>query len=87
MYENNLFVNTLFEFLDYQPHIVSPPDGLRPEPATGPDHRVPQRQLHLSRPRSAGAALRQCQLHASSAGEAIALVGATARARRPSSSC
>src|SRR5215813_4274836 len=30
-YENNLFINTLFEFLAYKPAIVSPPDGLKPE--------------------------------------------------------
>ena len=29
-YENTLFVNTLFEFLEYTPAIVSPPDGLKP---------------------------------------------------------
>jgi ATP-binding cassette subfamily B protein len=32
MYENNLFVNTYFDFLAYTPRIVSPEDGL--EPAT-----------------------------------------------------
>src|SRR5262249_6819530 len=32
-YENNLFVNTLFEFLEYKPAIVSPPDGLKPDGA------------------------------------------------------
>jgi ATP-binding cassette subfamily B protein len=31
MYENNLYVNTLFEFLEYQPKIVSP---VKPEPFT-----------------------------------------------------
>jgi len=30
MYENNLFINTLFKFLEYEPRIVSPPDGLKP---------------------------------------------------------
>lgn len=30
MYENNLFVNTLFDFLAYTPRIVGPPDGLKP---------------------------------------------------------
>jgi ATP-binding cassette subfamily B protein len=30
MYENNLFINTLFNFLEYQPRIVSPPDGIKP---------------------------------------------------------
>lgn len=29
-YENNLFVNTLFEYLAYKPTIVSPPDGIAP---------------------------------------------------------
>ena len=28
-YENNLFINTLFSFLEYQPRIVTPPDGLK----------------------------------------------------------
>ena len=30
MYENNLFVNTYFDFLAYTPRIVSPEDGLKP---------------------------------------------------------
>ncbi|MGH2485595.1 MAG: ABC transporter ATP-binding protein, partial [Ktedonobacterales bacterium] len=30
-YENNLFVNTLFEFLEYTPAISNPTNGLRPE--------------------------------------------------------
>ena len=30
-YENNLFVNTLFEFLEYSPAIENPVNGLRPE--------------------------------------------------------
>jgi ATP-binding cassette subfamily B protein len=37
MYENNLFINTLFKFLDYEPRIVSPADGIKPVPGEGLD--------------------------------------------------
>ncbi len=35
LYENNLFINTLFNFLEYEPRIVSPPDGIKPAPGEG----------------------------------------------------
>jgi ATP-binding cassette subfamily B protein len=34
-YENNLYLTTLFEFLAYEPHIVSPPNGLVLAPEAG----------------------------------------------------
>ena len=72
-YENNLFINTLFEFLDYEPHIVSPPDGLKPE---GKDLTIEFRNVSFTYPgrESAGAALRNVSFRIEP-GEAIALVG------------
>jgi len=35
MYENNLFINTLFKFLAYEPQIVSPTDGIKPVEGEG----------------------------------------------------
>ncbi len=72
-YENNLFVNTLFEFLAYQPRLVSPPAGLKPaETGLTIEFRnvsftYPGREAH-------GPAL--CGVSFTiKAGEAIALVG------------
>ncbi len=72
-YENNLFINTLFEFLDYQPRIVSPPNGLKPE---GDDLTIEFRDVSFTYPgrESAGAALRHVSFRIEP-GEAIALVG------------
>jgi ATP-binding cassette subfamily B protein len=72
-YENNLFINTLFEFLDYQPRIVSPPNGLKPE---GDDLEIEFRNVSFTYPgrESAGAALRNVSFRIEP-GEAIALVG------------
>ncbi len=72
-YENNLFINTLFEFLDYQPRIVSPPNGLKPE---GNDLTIEFRNVSFTYPgrESAGAALRNVSFRIEP-GEAIALVG------------
>ena len=72
-YENNLFINTLFEFLDYQPRIVSPPNGLKPE---GEDLDIEFRNVSFTYPgrESAGAALRNVSFRIEP-GEAIALVG------------
>jgi ATP-binding cassette, subfamily B, bacterial len=72
-YENNLFVNTLFEFLEYTPTIVSPPDGLKPD-ATGMS--VEFRHVTFTYPGRAeqGPALRDVSFTID-AGEAIALVG------------
>lgn len=72
-YENNLFVNTLFEFLEYKPHIVSPPDGLVPA-TTG--LTIEFRNVSFTYPsrKNSGQALHNVSftIHA---GEAIALVG------------
>ncbi len=73
-YENNLYINTLFEFLEYQPRIVSPPDGIAPEPEAG--LTVEFRHVSFTYPNRAGEgqALRDVSftIHA---GEAVALVG------------
>ena len=72
-YENNLFINTLFEFLAYEPHIVSPPNGIKPE---GTGLTIEFRNVTFSYPgrESTGTALRDVSftIHA---GEAVALVG------------
>jgi ATP-binding cassette subfamily B protein len=72
-YENNLFVNTLFEFLEYSPTIVSPPNGLQPA-TTG--LTIEFRHVSFAYPGRGehGPALRNVSftIHA---GEAIALVG------------
>jgi ATP-binding cassette subfamily B protein len=72
-YENNLYVNTLFEFLDYQPRIISPPDGLKP---TGDGLTIEFRHVSFSYPGRGeqGQALRDVSFTIN-AGEAIALVG------------
>jgi ATP-binding cassette subfamily B protein len=72
-YENNLFINTLFEFLDYQPRIISPPNGLKPE---GDGLTIEFRNVSFTYPgrESAGAALRNVSFRIEP-GEAIALVG------------
>src|SRR5579884_3210108 len=75
-YENNLFINTLFDFLAYKPSIVSPPDGLVPE---GDGLTVEFRNVSFSYPGSAGRghkpqALRNVSFTIA-AGEAVALVG------------
>ncbi len=72
-YENNLYVNTLFEFLDYQPRIVSPPDGIKP---SGDGLTIEFRHVSFAYPGRGeqGQALHDVSftIHA---GEAIALVG------------
>jgi ATP-binding cassette subfamily B protein len=72
-YENNLFVNTLFEFLEYQPRIVSPPAGLKPE---GIGLTIEFRHVSFAYPgrEEQGQALRDVSftIHP---GEAVALVG------------
>ena len=72
-YENNLYINTLFEFLDYQPRIVSPPDGLKP--ATD-GLTIEFRHVSFSYPGRGkqGQALHDVSFTIN-AGEAIALVG------------
>jgi ATP-binding cassette subfamily B protein len=72
-YENNLFVNTLFEFLEYKPRIVSPPDGLAP---AAPGLTIEFRHVSFTYPGRAehGPALADVSFTIQ-AGEAIALVG------------
>jgi ATP-binding cassette subfamily B protein len=73
MYENNLFVNTLFDFLAYQPKIVSPPDGVQPA-KDGLTIEFSHVSFTYPGREEAGAALRDVSftIHA---GEAVALVG------------
>ncbi len=72
-YENNLFVNTLFEFLEYHPAIVSPPDGLKPE---GTGLEIEFRHVSFAYPGRSehGPALRDVSFTIHE-GEAVALVG------------
>ncbi len=75
-YENNLYVNTLFEFLEYQPELVSPeqPRPLDPEQA-GLD--IEFRNVSFTYPDKdpeTGAALRNVSFTVK-AGESVALVG------------
>ena len=72
-YENNLYVNTLFEFLEYQPRIVSPPDGLVP---TGTGLTIEFRHVSFSYPgrEDKGRALSDVSFTIHE-GEAVALVG------------
>src|SRR5262249_23313200 len=50
-YENNLFINTLFDFLAYTPTVVSPPNGLKPD---GEGLTVEFRHVSFHYPGSAG---------------------------------
>ncbi len=72
-YENNLYINTLFSFLDYKPRIVSNPDGIKPA-ADGLS--IEFRHVSFSYPgrSNEGQALRDVSFTIN-AGEAIALVG------------
>src|SRR5260370_31565108 len=79
-YESTLYVNTLFEFLEYQPRIVSPPS---PQPIAphleikGPD--IEFRNVSFTYPGKdpeTQAALKNVSF-TMQAGEAIALVGKT----------
>ncbi len=72
-YENNLFVNTLFNFLAYEPRIVSPPDGLKP--ATD-GLTIEFRHVSFTYPgrEAKGPALRDVSFTLA-AGESVALVG------------
>jgi ATP-binding cassette, subfamily B, bacterial len=76
MYENTLFVNTLFDFLAYKPRIVGPVDGIKP-PTTGLD--IEFRHVSFSYPGGSeregrDQTLRDVSFHIAP-GEAIALVG------------
>ena len=72
-YENNLFINTLFSFLEYSPEITSPPEGRTPE---GDGLEIEFRHVSFSYPgrETKGQALHDVSftIHA---GEAVALVG------------
>ncbi len=72
-YENNLFITTLFDFLAYQPHIVSPPGGLIP---SGDGLRVEFRGVSFTYPgrQESGPALKDVSF-VIEPGESIALVG------------
>jgi ATP-binding cassette subfamily B protein len=72
-YENNLFVNTLFDFLAYTPRIVSPPDGIKP-PSDG--LTIEFRHVSFTYPgrEAQGQALRDVSFTIP-AGESVALVG------------
>ena len=74
-YENNLYVNTLFEFLEYEPKLVSPenPQPIEVEPETQ-GLEIEFRDVSFTYPDKDEPALRKVSftIHA---GEAIALVG------------
>lgn len=78
IYENNLFVSTLYEFLEYQPHIVSPGDPV----ALSPDSALPGLSIEFrdvsftypGKDPATQAALRHVSFTIR-AGEAVALVG------------
>ena len=78
IYENNLFVSTLYEFLEYQPRIVSPKESAAPKPdPASPGLSVEFRDVSFTYPGkdpATQAALRHVSftIHA---GEAVALVG------------
>jgi ATP-binding cassette subfamily B protein len=75
MYENNLFVNTLFEFLEYQPKIVSPENPYPVEPAPGTKGLdIEFRNVSFTYPDKEEPALKNVNFTIR-AGEAIALVG------------
>ena len=77
-YENTLYVNTLFEFLEYEPKIVSPPDPRPVDPPRGVvGLEVEFRNVSFTYPGKdpeTQAALRQVSFTIR-AGEAVALVG------------
>ncbi len=76
-YENNLFVGTLFEFLEYEPKIISPTN---PQPINGHDGpgsrglSVEFRNVSFTYPGKKEAALKNVSFKIGS-GEAVALVG------------
>ncbi len=72
-YENNLFVNTLFDFLQYTPRIVSPPEGLKP-PVDGLTIEFQHVSFTYPGRESKGQALRDVNFTIP-AGESVALVG------------
>ena len=77
-YENTLYVNTLFDFLEYQPRIVSPPDPRPVEPSGEVDGlEIEFRDVSFTYPGKdpeTQAALKHVSFTIR-AGEAVALVG------------
>lgn len=76
-YENNLFVGTLFDFLEYEPKITSPANPVPINGYDGPSSRglsVEFRNVSFTYPGKKEAALRNVSFKVA-AGEAIALVG------------
>jgi ATP-binding cassette subfamily B protein len=74
-YENNLFVNTLFEFLEYQPRIISPAEPYPIELAQGAKGLdIEFRNVSFTYPGKEQPALKNISFTIR-AGEAIALVG------------
>ncbi|HEY7782548.1 MAG TPA: ABC transporter ATP-binding protein [Ktedonobacterales bacterium] len=74
MYENTLFINTLFEFLDYQPTIVSQPGAVALEPGAGLS--IEFRHVRFTYPgRDADGPTLDDVSFRIEAGEAVALVG------------
>jgi ATP-binding cassette subfamily B protein len=81
-YENNLFVNTLFEFLEYQPNIMSPenaqpvvsPNGNGTGPKAVAGLSVEFRNVTFTYPGKSEPALKNVSFKID-AGEAVALVG------------
>jgi ATP-binding cassette subfamily B protein len=73
LYENTLYINTLFDFLAYKPAIVSPPEGLVP---SGDGLLIEFRHVSFTYPGrgDSGQALRDVSFTIQP-GEAIALVG------------
>jgi len=75
MYENHLFINTLFEFLEYQPKIVSPEHPVPIEtPLTSKGLDIEFRNVSFTYPDKAQPTLKNVSFTLRS-GEAIALVG------------
>jgi len=75
MYENNLFVNTLFEFLEYEPKIVSPEHPVPIEtPVTTKGLDIEFRNVSFTYADKEEPALKNVSFRVHS-GEAIALVG------------
>lgn len=70
-YENNLFVNTLFEFLEYTPAITTPANGLRPD---GDGLTIEFRHVSFTYPGREEPTLRDVSFTIQ-AGESVALVG------------
>lgn len=75
LYENNLFVNTVFEFLEYQPEVVSPAKPMlltRPTNSSGLD--IEFRNVSFTYPGSSQPSLEHVSFRLK-AGETIAVVG------------